>query len=663
MTANRALYPGRTGPRPFTADDLWHIPRVGDPVASPRGDVIAVPVTTFDVTKNEGVCRIWLLPSAGGEPRAMTTPDASSDSPAFSPSGDRLAFTRRIDKGKPQLYVMSTDGGEGRKLTDLPLGVFDPTWLPDGSGIVFGSMLLTGHLTPQATKAEIERREQDPVKAHITEERFYRYWDTWLTTGEVPHLFALDLATETVRDLMPESTLWFEWMDLSGQYDIAPEGDEVVLAGSFFDAERSLLRSSIFSVPMAGGDVTCLTPDTRDCQRPRFTPDGRGVVYGLQRDPRFYADPVRLWRYERATRQHVPVLDDWTLSASAWRFAPDGTLIIEAERAARVDLFALRPGDAAPTTLTERGSVHGAEPLSSETLIFKRQTLSEPAEIWRRDTTGELQRLSHFTDAATASFALGEVREVIFDGAYGQPVQMFVVLPPDYSPGKTYPLVHVIHGGPHGISGDAFHPRWNAQLFAAPGYVAALVNFHGSTSWGDTFTRSILGGWGDRPYRDVMRATDLLVESGLVDETRMAAAGGSYGGYLVSWIQAQTDRFRCLVNHAGVYDTLAQYASDVTQGRSLAFGGEPWEGLDAIDRYNPARFAAGFKTPMLVIHGERDYRVPVSQGLECYGVLKAKGVPARLVYFPDENHWVLKPQNSQLWYREVHAWLKRYLGV
>jgi dipeptidyl aminopeptidase/acylaminoacyl peptidase len=302
-------------------------------------------------------------------------------------------------------------------------------------------------------------------------------------------------------------------------------------------------------------------------------------------------------------------------------------------------------------------------PMFDGSIVFKRQSLSEPAEVWRLDAGGgQPQRLSRFTDAAMAPCALGEVREITFEGACGQTVQMFVVLPPDHTPGTKHPLVHMIHGGPHGVFGDLFHPRWNGQLFAAPGYVAALVNFQGSTSWGDTFVRSILGAWGDRPYHDVMRATDVLVESGLVDETRMAAAGGSYGGYLACWIEAQTDRFQCIVNHAGVYNTLAQYASDVTQGRSLSFGGEPWDGLDAIDRYNPARFAQGFKTPMLVVHGERDYRVPVTQGLECYGVLKAKGVAARLVYFPDENHWVLKPQNSLLWYREVHAWLKRYLN-
>ncbi len=260
-----------------------------------------------------------------------------------------------------------------------------------------------------------------------------------------------------------------------------------------------------------------------------------------------------------------------------------------------------------------------------------------------------------------ARVALGEVREMTFEGAQGAEVQMYVVLPPGHERGRRYPLLQVIHGGPHGISGDGFHFRWNAQAFAAPGYVVAEVNFQGSTSWGQDFAQRIQGAWAERPFEDIMRATDLLVAEGLADEARMAAAGGSYGGYMAAWICGHTDRFKCIVNHAGVFDTMSEYGCDVTQGRAVAFGGEPWDGLEAIDRTNPARYASGFKTPMLVAHGHRDYRVPADQGLECYGILKAKGVPARLLYYPDENHWVLKPQNSLLWYREVLGWLARWL--
>src|SRR5439155_5810054 len=255
------LYPARKGPRPFTAEDLWAIPRVGAPVPAPDGKSFAVAVTTYDLEKNEGRGRIWLVPVAGGEPRALTAPEHASQQPAFSPDGRQLAFTRKSDKGKWQLYVMPVDGGEPRRLTELPLGVFDPKWLPDGSGIVFAATVLKGHFTPDATAAELERREKDPVKAHVTEDRLYRYWDAWLTTGEVPHLFVHEVASGKLRDLTPDSTSWFDWMDPAGQYDIAPDGREIVFAGISFDAKKSILRSAIYVAPVAGGAARCLTPD------------------------------------------------------------------------------------------------------------------------------------------------------------------------------------------------------------------------------------------------------------------------------------------------------------------------------------------------------------------------------------------------------------------
>ena len=656
------LYPARTGTRPLTATDLWATPRVGSPVPSPDGAWLAVPVTTYDLEKNKGFGRIWMIPARGGEPRALTAPELSSGEPAFSPDGKRLAFTRKGEDGKSQLHVMPLDGGEPQKLTDMPLGVFDPSWLPDGSGIVFGAKVLKGHLSPEATKAELERREKDPIKAHVTEDRVYRYWDAWLTTGEVPHLFALDLASGQVRDLTPESTTWFDWMDMSGHYDISPDGREIVYSGILVDEGRALIRSALFTVQISGGPAQCLTADhPADDLLPRYSPDGQAIVYGMTHDPHFYADRVRLMRYERASRKHAPLAESWALSPAHWEFDSGGTLYVEAEDKGRVSLFGLK-GTGEPRELVRGGSVAGTATATDGRLYFTLQNLCQPPEIHACATAGGTPaKLTHFADATLAAASLGEVREMQFEGAYGEAVQMFIVLPPGYQAGKKYPLVQVIHGGPHGISADGFHFRWNAQLFTAPGYVAALVNFQGSTSWGQDFAKRIQGAWGDRPFDDVMRATDVLIASGLVDEARMAAIGGSYGGYMAAWIAGHTDRFKCIVNHAGVYDLMAQYASDVTQGRAQSMGGEPWEGIETIDRWNPARHAKGFTTPMLVIHGEKDYRVPAAQGLECYGVLKAKGVPARLVYFPDENHWVLKPANSLLWYREVLGWLERWL--
>jgi dipeptidyl aminopeptidase/acylaminoacyl peptidase len=656
------VHPERRGDRVVTAEDMWRTPRVGAPVPAPNGHAFAVTVTRYDLDTNEAKSRVWLCAADGSDARALTSEDASSNEPAFAPDGAKLAFVRKDARGKPQIHVMPMDGGEAEKLTDLPLGAFDPKWLPDGSGIVFAARVLRGFWTPEATAAELERRDKDPVKAHVTEDRVYRYWDTWLTTGEVPHLFVLDLATRALRDLTPRSDAWFDWMDPSGQYDVSPDGKEVAYCGQIAQKDGMLLRSAIFTVPVAGGEVTCLTPDhpSQD-SLPRYSPDGKTIVYGMQHDPFFYADRVRMMAYDRAARTHREILPHWALSPAHWTFAPDGTLYLEAEDDARTGLFAWK-GSGEPRRIAHDGTIAGVRVASDGRVLCQRHTLSDPPEVYALGTRGEPARLTRFTEAALTGVAMGEVREMRFEGAKGETVQMFVVLPPNFDAKKRYPLVQVIHGGPHGISGDMFHFRWNPQLFAAPGYVVAMVNFQGSTSWGQDFAQRIQGGWGDRPFEDVMRATDVMIATGYVDETLMAAAGGSYGGYMASWIEGHTDRFRCIVNHAGVYNLLSQYASDVTQGRHKSMGGEPWDGLDGITRWNPAHAAEGFKTPMLVLHGERDYRVPVTQGLECYGVLKAKGIPARLVYFPDENHWVLKPRNSILWYREVHDWLQRWLG-
>jgi dipeptidyl aminopeptidase/acylaminoacyl peptidase len=294
-------------------------------------------------------------------------------------------------------------------------------------------------------------------------------------------------------------------------------------------------------------------------------------------------------------------------------------------------------------------------------------TVSRPPEAACVDLAGgALERLTHFNDERLAGLAMGRYEERTIRGAGGDPVHVGIVYPPGFEPSasRSWPLVHCIHGGPYGTFGDHWHWRWNVQAFAAPGYVVAMVNFHGSSSFGAAYAKSVLGDWGGRAAEDVLRATDLLSQEPGVDRARMAITGGSFGGYMTAWLATQTQRFRCGIAHAAVYDVAALYASDVTQGMSREVGGEPWktDGLAQMSRWDPARHASGLSTPLLVIHGANDYRVPDTQGLELYGVLRAKGIPARLVHYPDENHWILKPRNSLHWYGEFLGWLARHLA-
>ena len=479
-TPMTTLHAARRAARSMSAEDLWELPRVGAPQPSPDGKCVAVPVTRWDLAKNEAKTQIHLVSADGtGEARALTSPDASAAEPRFSPDGAHLAFTRKDAHGKSQLMLLPMGGGEARKLTELPLGVFDPQWLPDGSGIVFGALLLKCHLTPEATAAEIERRAKDPVKAHVTEERFYRYWDTWLTTGEVPHLFLYDLKSATSRDLMPASELWFEWMDPSGQYDISPDGREIALCGHLFDAQRSLVLSHLFTLPLpAGGEASLMTAMSPGSEMaPRYTPDGKHIVYGRTLDPEFYADRTRLMRYDRATGTHHEWLGDWELSPTAWHPLKDGSLLFEAEQDARVRLFHWS-GAGTPKAVTGDGALGALEAMPDGRAFFTWQTLSEPAEAYTCAADGKgWTRLTRFTDAVRSRFSSGEVRDVRFVGARGETVQMFVVLPPDFDATKKYPLIHVVHGGPHGISGDLFHARWNGHARSEMGGEDALVSY------------------------------------------------------------------------------------------------------------------------------------------------------------------------------------------
>jgi len=664
--ASRTLYPAirPAGGRPLEAKDLWTIPRVGAPAPAKDGTWAVVPVTTYDLEKNEGQTRLWMVSATGAfEPRPLTSADATSTAPRVSPDGSRVAFVRKKDKlEKAQLHILPLDGGEAEKVTDLPLGVLDPRWFADGRRIAFLSPLLTGYFTPEATKARLEERDKEPVKAHVTENRIYRYWDTWLDGGEVPHLFVLDLETRELKDVTPTSTHWFDLMEPEGQYDVSPDGTEIAFSANSSEPPHRKVRWLVYTVPTSGGEPRLLSNHpTREEARPRYSPDGASIIYGIQEEPDFYADRTRLVRYDRKAGTHTVLTADWDRSAGGWEFDGPGRVAFLAEDNARVVAWTIATSGGAPMRVHDGGTLAGLA-VAGGKLFFAQQSMSAPAEVWTATSDGKTDGpITKFTAETTKDLLLGDVQEIEFEGARGDTVQAYLVLPPGFDATKKYPLLHVIHGGPHGISGDLFSPRWNAHLFASPGYIAAFVNFQGSTSWGQEFTQCIQGHWCEYPMTDIEAATDAVLALGYVDPKAMAITGGSYGGYLVSWIGSHTDRYACIVNHAGVYNTQAQYASDVTQGRHKAFGGEPWDGLEKIDRWNPARFAAGLNTPMLVLHGENDFRVPVDQGLECYNVLQGKGVPARLVYFPDENHWVLKPKNSLFWNAEVQAWLARWL--
>jgi dipeptidyl aminopeptidase/acylaminoacyl peptidase len=652
--------------RLLSPDDLWALKRVGSPAVSPDGRSVAYTVTTYDMNEDRSNADLWLLSIAGDAPRQLTTNKASDSSPAWSPDGARIAFvSKREGDGAAQLYLIPVGGGEAQRLTDMPLDVASPRWLPDGKRIAFLSSVIAGSESPELTKKAVELREKSKVKARVTENRLYRYWDRWLTEDEFPHIFVLDVATRKVTDLLPGSTRYFALGEDTSSFEVSPDGGSIAFSANSTPAPYRTLNRDVFVVSTSGGTPPQnLTSDNAgDDVGPVFSPDGKRIAYGLERKADGWPDYARLAIKELGSGKTQVLTEGWEQSVRDARWTPDGqALVFHAEARARTNLYRIPAAGGAAQEIHHGGTTAGAQPLADGRVVFAVHSIDRPAELAVVGLDGKgFQVLTHVNDALMATLSLGAVKDVTFKGAAGDEVQMFVVYPPGFDAKSKYPLLQVVHGGPVGTSGDAFSYRWNAHTFAAPGYIVAMVNFHGSASFGQAWVESILGAHPDKPFTDVMKATDFLIAQGNVEPTRMAAAGGSYGGFLVDWIAGHTDRFRCLVSHAGVYDLLAQFSSDGTYGRHHSYGGYPFTNLANIERWSPNRFAANIKTPMLILHGERDFRVPVTQGLELYGVLTAKGVPARLVYYPDEHHWILKGQNSRHWYGEVLDWLAKYL--
>ncbi|MDD3642839.1 MAG: prolyl oligopeptidase family serine peptidase, partial [Candidatus Krumholzibacteria bacterium] len=520
--------------RPITAEELWKLKRLGSLDLSPDGMLAAIVVTTYDIEKNEGQGDIWLVDTKEGGARRFTTGETTEGSPAWSPCGKWIAFTARREGEKAQLQVIPVGGGEARELTSMPLGVSDPGWMPDGKHIVFVSPVIPGwEAKLDSMKAEIERRAKSKVTAKATENTFYRYWDHWLTDGYVNHLFMIDVETRQVTPLMPG---WDRLTGASGlEYDIAPDGGEIAFTAFRHGEPYDSLLTDIYLLdPGRPGQVRNLTASNpANDFAPYYTPDGKYILYGAQEIVGFYGDRVRLVRYDRGTHGKKLLTEGFDRSPAGWTTdARVKTVYFDAEDRAMGSIFSVGIDGGRVREVFRSGFNASVRARPDGRLVFLHQDNAEPTALYSIRPDGkDLRRLTALNDELLAGIEWGRMEEVWFTGAEGNPVQMFVMYPPFFSaedPGKKWPLLVLVHGGPHGIFGDDFHPRWNTQVFAAPGYVLAMVNFHGSSSFGQEFADAITGEHGRKPYDDVMAAVDVLLEKGFIDGKRMAVAGGSY---------------------------------------------------------------------------------------------------------------------------------------
>lgn len=661
--------PAAARQRPMTPEDLWAVRRVGPPSASPDGKWAVVEVVTWDVPKDESTSQLWLLATDGTRQVPLTHAPGKSTGPKWSPDGRLIAFTsKRGADESPQVYVISPTGGEARRVTDMPMSPGGLKWSGDSK-----TLYTVGWTWPDTPDDEGYRKKdkaerEKKAKAVVIDDTVYRYWDRWLTDGKRPVVFGIDVATGKHANLLAGTGLHLPPYEPSADdFDVSPDGKELCFVA---DASKDPGRDpnpDLFVLPLGGrGAPKNLTADNPAADTsPVYSPDGTSVAFLRQTTKFFYADRRRLMVHDRGTggsRELTAALDR---SCGNPRWLPDGKrLAVEVEDGGYVKVGFVGLAGGTPAADRVGASERAIDFARDARLgVYLRTSFDEPPTVFAHGPGAkEPRQISHFNDDLVKSWKLGKVESVTFKGANDEDVQMWVFYPPDFDPARKWPLVQVVHGGPHNGIVSEFSFRWNPQVWAARGYVVGVVNFHGSSGFGQRFADSITGDYGTKPLADVMKATDWFEAKPWVDRTRMAAAGGSYGGYMMAWLNGHTDRFKAHVCHAGVYSYHSQMASDVVAGRQRALGAFPWRDLDRVDRQSAQRFAANFKTPTLVLHGEKDYRVPVTQGFEYYNTLRQKGVPARLVYFPDENHWVLKPQNALVWHREVFGWLERYVG-
>jgi dipeptidyl aminopeptidase/acylaminoacyl peptidase len=657
----------------FTIRDLVQIRRVADPQLSPDGRWIAYTITDTDRGANRRVSQIYLISVDGGEPQQLTNDKQSSSSPRWSPSGKRLAFVSSRD-GSQQIWTMElaeTAVGPLKKVSSIATGADAPVWSPDGQWIAFTSEVYPECTTAQCNEQREKQATESKVKAKITSRLLYRHWNTW-KEGKRSHIFVVKSSGGDAQDLTP-GDYDAPPFSLGGPVDYAfsPDSKEIAFARNTDRVEALSTNSDIFVVSVSGGEARKITgQNPANDLSPQYTPDGRYLAYRAQARPGFESDRWRLVLHDRKTNQAQSITEQMDMSIDGFTFSRDSQKIyfVAGERGRNLIFETGIGGGQARKVVSDSTNDDVQLTPDGKKIVFTRNSLSRPVEIFTADTLeGKPKQLTKTNEDFLSRFKLPAAEDVTWDGAGGSKIHGFLVKPPNFTTNRRWPMIVLIHGGPQGAWNDAWSYRWNPQLFAAAGYVVFSPNPRGSTGYGQRFVDEISGDWAGKVYTDLIKGVAHVSSLPYVDKERIGAAGGSYGGYMVNWILGHNDdqrvKFRALVSHAGVYNLTSMYgATEELWFPEWEFKGTPWTNPEMYSRWSPHLHVKNFKTPTLVIHGELDYRVPITEGLQLFTALQRQGVDSKLLYYPDEGHWILKPQNSELWYDTVLGWFDAHLG-
>jgi dipeptidyl aminopeptidase/acylaminoacyl peptidase len=653
----------QTGTRPITIEEFVSMDRVSDPRISPDARWVAYTVTSTSLETNGRTSHVWLQSVDGGAARRVSD-EAGGHGARWSPDGATLAYVS--GSAVSQIVVYDIAARRARPLTSLVTGVDGIVWSPTGTHVAFVSDVYPECRDEACNRQRLAEEDARPTDVRTYDELLYRHWTEW-EDGRRSHLFVVPLAGGVPTDLIPGADYDVPVPPFGGSEDYAFSVDgQFVYYTTKTGRDRAWhTNADISRVPVAGGPAVNVTASLAGAERhPAPSPDGRLLAFLSQERAGFESDRWRLLVQDpNGGRQVLTAGLDRSVHAFEWLPNSSGLLFTaqDGHRTAiyRVDLDSrvrqiLGWGNTGAFSLADDGN----------TLALVNDAMDRPGQVyvWRMGGREEPRRLTNLNAPLLTQVRLQPAEEMQWVGAGGRTIRGLMLRPPQFRQGERYPLVVLIHGGPQGAWLDNFHARWNAQLFAAPGYVVALLNPRGSTGFGQRFVDEISQDWGGRVYTDIMAGVEHAARFRYVDSTRMAAAGGSYGGYMVNWINAHSTRFDALISHAGLFNLEAFYgATEELWFPEWEFGGPPWVNRTWYDRWSPHRFADGFQTPTLVIHGARDYRVSDTQGLAMFTALRRQDVPTRLVYFPDEGHWISKPANQRVWWTEVQEWLVRYL--